>query len=190
MGVKAGDGCRAGVYLPGRVRGRPVARPPRRGGHQGSLLQGEESERKERGQRPRDGDGQEVERMLIAGLREQYPDTRFIGEESVAGGAKCELTDHKTWVIDPIDGTTNFVSSNPNICTILALLVSKQPQFCIVFNPILNQLWTAKVGHGAFYNGEKIRVSSCNQLSNALLIQEMGSSSEQKIAMVNTNLAT
>ena len=65
---------------------------------------------------------------------------RFIGEESVAGGAKCELTDHKTWVIDPIDGTTNFVSSNPNICTILAFLVSKQPQFCIVFNPILNQV--------------------------------------------------
>lgn len=50
------------------------------------------------------------------------------------------MTDHKTWVIDPIDGTTNFVSSNPNICTILAFLVGKQPQFCIVFNPILNQV--------------------------------------------------
>ena len=75
---------------------------------------------------------------------------RFIGEESVAGGEKCELTDNPTWIIDPIgqnqlflsflvlssffflthflnppDGTTNFVHSNPQICTILGFMVNK-----------------------------------------------------------------
>ena len=68
---------------------------------------------------------QAVEAMLISGLKEKYPDTSFIGEESVAAGEKCVLTDNKTWIIDPIDGTTNFVSSNPQICTILGFMVEK-----------------------------------------------------------------
>ena len=68
---------------------------------------------------------QEVERLLISGLRERFPSTLFIGEESVAAGAKCRLTDDKTWIIDPIDGTTNFINSNPHICTILAFMVDK-----------------------------------------------------------------
>ena len=50
---------------------------------------------------------------------------RFIGEESVAAGEKCQMTDKKTWIIDPIDGTTNFIHSNPQICTILAFMVDK-----------------------------------------------------------------
>merc|ERR1711892_795371 len=48
-----------------------------------------------------------VEKMLIGGLRERFPDSRFIGEESVAAGEKCEVTERKTWIIDPIDGTNN-----------------------------------------------------------------------------------
>ena len=63
--------------------------------------------------------------MLISGLREKFPDSVFIGEESVAGGDKCQLTASKTWIIDPIDGTTNFINSNPHICTILAFMVNK-----------------------------------------------------------------
>jgi len=131
-----------------------------------------------------------VEKMLIGGLTERFPDTRFIGEESVAAGEKCELTEKKTWIIDPIDGTTNFISSNPQICTILGFTVDKEVQFGIVYNPILDQLWTARVGQGAEYNGNKIHVSSCTDLSSALLIQEMGASSEEKIEMVKKNLET
>ena len=98
-----------------------------------------------------------VEKMLIGGLREKFPDTmyillvgrgssllgffRFIGEESVAAGEKCELTEKKTWIIDPIDGTTNFISSNPQICTILGFMVDKEVQFGIVYNPILDIVW-------------------------------------------------
>jgi len=131
-----------------------------------------------------------VEKMLIGGLKEKFPDSRFIGEESVAGGEKCEVTDKNTWIIDPIDGTTNFISSNPQICTILGFMVKKEIQFGIVYNPILDQLWTARVGQGAEYNGTKIHVSSCKDLSSALLIQEMGASSDAKIEMVKKNLAT
>ena len=68
---------------------------------------------------------QEVEKMLITGLRDKFPGTKFIGEESVAAGSGCVLTVEPTWIIDPIDGTTNFVSSNPNMCTILGYMVNK-----------------------------------------------------------------
>ena len=179
-----------------------------------------------------------VEKMLIEGLKERFPDSRcgqilfpiisskfacprFIGEESVAGGEKCELTTEKTWIIDPIDGTTNFVHSNPHICTILGFMVDKvwhlysllfnilsfykQVEFGIVYNPVLDQLWTARKGAGAFYNGKKvcmtvpstttvcipqIQVSSCTELSRAMLIQEMYDSSPVKLAMVFSNLQT
>jgi len=131
-----------------------------------------------------------VEKMLIGGLKERFPDSRFIGEESVAGGEKCELTDLNTWIIDPIDGTTNFISSNPHICTILGFMVEKEVEFGIVYNPIMDQLWTARKGLGAFYNGKKIQVSNCTDMSKALLIQEMYDSSEEKLAMVFKNLQT
>ena len=50
---------------------------------------------------------------------------RFIGEETASEDGHCILTDSKTWVIDPIDGTTNFIHQNPQICTILAFLENK-----------------------------------------------------------------
>ena len=68
---------------------------------------------------------QEVEKLLITGLRDKFPGTKFIGEESVAAGKGCVLTSEPTWIIDPIDGTSNFVSSNPNLCTILGYMVNK-----------------------------------------------------------------
>ena len=68
---------------------------------------------------------QEVEKMLINGLGDKFPGSKFIGEESVAAGSGCVLTSEPTWIIDPIDGTSNFVSSNPNMCTILGYMVNK-----------------------------------------------------------------
>ena len=100
---------------------------------------------------------QQVEKLLISGLAARFPATKFIGEESVAAGSRCALTAEQTWVIDPIDGTTNFVSSNPQLCTILGFMVDKEVQFAVVYNPILDQLWTARKGFGAEYNGAKVR---------------------------------
>ncbi|XP_042338775.1 inositol monophosphatase 1-like [Plectropomus leopardus] len=52
---------------------------------------------------------QKVEQLIIQSVKEKFPTHRFIGEESVAAGEACVLTDSPTWIIDPIDGTTNFV---------------------------------------------------------------------------------
>jgi len=133
---------------------------------------------------------QQVEQLLIKGLSSQFPDYKFIGEESVAGGLKCELTDLPTWVIDPIDGTMNFVHSNQQICTILAFMVDKEVEFSIVYNPILDQLWTARRGQGAFYNNQKINVSSCKSLATALTILPTVARKPVEEEMVNTNVKT
>jgi myo-inositol-1(or 4)-monophosphatase len=133
---------------------------------------------------------QEVERALIGGLRESFPSTRFIGEESTAGGEPVQLTEEPTWVIDPIDGTTNFVHSNPQICTILGFMVKREVQFAIVHAPILGQTWTARKGEGAFCNGRRIQVSGCTELGKALLVQEMGATDPAKVKMVLANMAT
>jgi len=84
---------------------------------------------------------------------------RFIGEESTASGQKVELTDAPTWVIDPIDGTMNFVHGLPHTCISVALLINKVAEIGIVYNPILEQLFTARKGQGAFLNGAPIHVS-------------------------------
>ena len=114
-------------------------------------------------------DGQ-VEELLRRGLAEIMAEAAFIGEES--SGEGVELTERPTWVVDPLDGTTNFVHRNPHICIILGLLVNKQVQFCVVFNPILDQEWTARRGHGSCYNGSRMLVSGCSSLSSALLVQQ------------------
>lgn len=84
---------------------------------------------------------------------------RFIGEESTASGQKIELTDAPTWIIDPIDGTMNFVHGLPHTCISVALLIDKVAEIGIVYNPILEQLFTARKGQGAFLNGAPIHVS-------------------------------
>ena len=86
---------------------------------------------------------------------------RFIGEETVSSSNYLpELTDAPTWIIDPIDGTTNFVHSFPHACISIAFAVNKQLQIGIVYNPMLEQLFTALRGGGAYLNGKSIRSSS------------------------------
>lgn len=77
----------------------------------------------------------------------------------MAAGEKCDLTDDPTWIVDPVDGTMNFVHSFPHSCISLAVLFRKEAQIGIIYNPILNQLFTAKLGQGAFLNDKPIRVS-------------------------------
>lgn len=82
---------------------------------------------------------------------------RFIAEESAAHNT---LTNGPTWIIDPIDGTTNFVQGFPFCCISLALSIEKDLVIGIVYNPIINQLFTAEKGKGAYLNNEKIHVSN------------------------------
>ncbi|XP_077415882.1 inositol monophosphatase 1-like isoform X2 [Vanacampus margaritifer] len=69
---------------------------------------------------------QKVEKLIIRALKDKFPTHCFIGEESVAAGEVCVLTDGPTWIIDPIDGTTNFVHTFPFVAVCIGFAVDKQ----------------------------------------------------------------
>ncbi|XP_004922007.1 inositol monophosphatase 1 [Bombyx mori] len=117
-----------------------------------------------------------VEDTLVGGLSKAFPDHKFIGEESVADGTKCELTDSPTWIIDPVDGTMNFVHGFPHSSISVGLTINKEPVVGIIYNPILGQMFTAKKGQGAFLNETQIHVSQVKEFATALVTFEAGTS--------------
>ncbi|XP_062377436.1 inositol monophosphatase 2 [Sardina pilchardus] len=117
---------------------------------------------------------QQVEDLIISTLREKFPSHRFIGEESSAAGEKCILTDEPTWIIDPIDGTCNFVHSFPMVAVSIGFAVEKELEFGVIYHCFDGTLYTARRGHGAFCNGAPIQVSKERDISKALILTEIG----------------
>ncbi|KOC67440.1 Inositol monophosphatase 1 [Habropoda laboriosa] len=133
---------------------------------------------------------QKVEKLLIDGISSKFPDHKFIGEEGSSLGNKVELTDAPTWIIDPIDGTMNFVHTLPHTCISIALVINKVTEIGVVYNPILEQLFSARRGQGAFLNGAPISVSGEKELRKALVMMEMGTSRDpekMKVVLENAN---
>ncbi|XP_051809836.1 inositol monophosphatase 1-like isoform X1 [Acanthochromis polyacanthus] len=117
---------------------------------------------------------QRVEKILISAIRNRYPQHRFIGEESVAAGERLELTDSPTWIIDPIDGTVNFVHRFPFVAISIAFTFNKQIQFGIVYSCVEDKLFYAQRGGGAFLNGEPLYVSGQQDISRCVVVTEIG----------------
>lgn len=103
----------------------------------------------------------QIEQKLSEGLLKAFPESRFIGEESLAGVKQLpELTNAPTWIIDPIDGTTNYIHRLPHCGISVALAVDRELVVGIIYNPAANEMFTTQKGHGAFLNGERIQVSA------------------------------
>ncbi|XP_072234842.1 inositol monophosphatase 1-like [Leuresthes tenuis] len=117
---------------------------------------------------------QKVEQLIISSIKEKYPTHSFIGEESVAAGAPSVLTDNPTWIIDPIDGTTNFVHRFPFVSVSIGFAVKKEIEFGIVYSCIEDKMYTARKGKGAFCNGVSIKVSGQEDVTKSLVLTEMG----------------
>ncbi|XP_034416216.1 inositol monophosphatase 1-like isoform X2 [Cyclopterus lumpus] len=116
---------------------------------------------------------QKVEQLIISSIKEKYPAHSFIGEESVAAGAPSVLTDNPTWIIDPIDGTTNFVHRFPFVSVSIGFTVKKEIEFGIVYSCIEDKMYTARKGKGAFCNGDPIKVSGQEDISQSMVLTEM-----------------
>lgn len=108
----------------------------------------------------------EVEKILIKRLRREFPDTGFLSEET--GEIKPESG--TKWIIDPIDGTTNFAHGFPFYSISLALEKGKRPVLGIVYDPVRDELFSAEYGRGACLNGKSIKVSSQKDLKKSLLM--------------------
>jgi len=119
-----------------------------------------------------------IEKTIIERVNAKYPNHRIIGEESTSDGAPVVLTDEITWVIDPVDGTTNFVCGFPYTAVCIGIMHHKQPIIGIVNNPIMNELYYARVNQGATCNGKSIESKTTSQLKTAVINTEFGSSRE------------
>ncbi|KAL6520489.1 vacuolar transporter chaperone [Orobanche hederae] len=114
------------------------------------------------------------EELIFSLLKQQYPDHKFIGEETTAACGASELTDEPTWIVDPLDGTTNFVHGFPFVCVSIGLTIGRIPAVGVVYNPIMDELFTAVCGKGAHLNGRPIKASSETELVKSLLATEAG----------------
>ncbi|XP_020815737.1 inositol monophosphatase 1 [Drosophila serrata] len=118
----------------------------------------------------------QIEEFLMEKILASYPDHKFIGEEDTHknhNNVTNELTDAPTWIIDPIDGTSNFIKQIPHVSVSIGLSINKQIVLGVVNNPAQNKLYTAKLGQGAFCNGKPIRVSNCEHLNDANVAYEV-----------------
>lgn len=105
------------------------------------------------------------EQAIIEYLSGLFPDNSFLAEESGETRPGSDLL----WIIDPLDGTTNYAHSFPRFCVSIGLTVRGEAVAGVVFNPMANELFTGAKGEGAFLNGEPLRVSSTRKVEDALI---------------------
>lgn len=108
----------------------------------------------------------ECEQAITSILLKSYRDHSVLGEESgVTGNPDSEYQ----WVVDPIDGTTNFVQGLPHCAVSIALRHNGKTEVGVVFDPMLNEMFTASRGEGATLNGVRIRVANRDSLDGAII---------------------
>ena len=106
------------------------------------------------------------EEAIIEVIKKSYPDHTIITEES---GALEGSDNDVQWVIDPLDGTTNFVKGLPHFSVSIAIRVKGRTEVGVVYDPIRNELFTAVRGEGAKLNEQRLRVENKRDLSGAVL---------------------
>jgi myo-inositol-1(or 4)-monophosphatase len=105
-----------------------------------------------------------AEQEIVQFIRGYHPDHAFLGEEGGASGSSDLV-----WVIDPLDGTTNFLHGFPQFAVSLALKVRGRTEVGVVYDPLRQELFTATRGGGAQLDGKRLRVSERRELEESLI---------------------
>ena len=106
-----------------------------------------------------------VEKIIIEELKKARPDFSFISEEN---GIKKNKNTNNTWIIDPIDGTVNFLHGVPHFAISIALRSNNEIISGLIYDPIKDEMFFAEKNNGAFLNNQQIRVSRKNVIENCL----------------------
>lgn len=114
----------------------------------------------------------QAETAIIRALRKAYPKHSILSEES--GLSEGEESDF-LWIVDPLDGTSNFIRGIPHYCISIALKVRGKVEQAVVFDPILDELFTASRGQGTQLNGYRVRTRATKKLGEALIISNLPS---------------
>jgi myo-inositol-1(or 4)-monophosphatase len=106
------------------------------------------------------------ERLVLDGLRRRFPGDAVLAEESGTHAGDGQVR----WIVDPLDGTTNFAHNYPFFCVSIAAEAAGRLAAGVVYDPVRDELFAAAAGHGALRNGEPIRVSDVARVEDALLV--------------------
>lgn len=119
----------------------------------------------------------ECERSILETLQRYFPRHSYFSEEIgyIHGDADC------LWVIDPLDGTTNFSKGFMHFCISIAFYYKKAASAAVVYNPISDELFTASRGSGAYLNGKKISTAGTDDLGKSVVMLNRGATREEKI---------
>ena len=107
----------------------------------------------------------ESEARIVSIIRAAYPAHRILAEETGDSGKASSFK----WIIDPLDGTTNYAHGYPCFCISIAVEHDGQIRYGVIYDPLREELFTAEKGCGAFLNGHPIKVSTTQALNNSLL---------------------
>jgi myo-inositol-1(or 4)-monophosphatase len=107
----------------------------------------------------------ESENLIISVIKNKHPDHHFLAEESVKQGPD----EGYRWIIDPLDGTTNFIHSYPVFSISIALEHRGEIIMGVVYDPLREELFTAEKGYGTFLNGHQVSISSVKNLGDSLI---------------------
>jgi len=105
------------------------------------------------------------EAAIVARLRAEYPSATILGEE----GGERKGTSQERWIVDPLDGTTNYAHGYPLFCVSIAYESDGELIAGVVYAPMMNELFAAQLHGGATRNGQRIRVSSIERLPDAMV---------------------
>ena len=108
-----------------------------------------------------------TEKIIIEELKKAKPNYSIISEEN---GIEINKDIKNTWIIDPIDGTVNFLHGVPHFAISIALKSNNEIVSGLIFDPIKNEMFYAEKDNGAFFNNHRIRVSKKNELNNCLFV--------------------
>jgi len=106
------------------------------------------------------------EEQIVREIKRYYPDHAILGEE---GGEQGDSDSEFLWIIDPLDGTSNYLHGMPHFAISIALQVKGRVEHAVVYDPMRDELFTASRGGGAHLNNTRIRVSTRQTLDNAIL---------------------
>lgn len=105
------------------------------------------------------------EKLIINSINEHFPDHEILAEES----GKNKNSNNYRWIIDPLDGTTNFIHGNPHCSISIALQKDNEIILGVIYDPYRDELYYAEKGKGAFCNNKIIHVSKQEKISNCLI---------------------
>ena len=108
-----------------------------------------------------------TEKILVEELQKAHPDYGIITEET---GHINKSNTKNRWIIDPIDGTMNFLNGIPQFAISIGYEEDGEIKCGVIFNPILNEMFFAEKGNGAYLNNSRIRVSNKKKIKDALLV--------------------